>query len=183
MELRASAEPPLSADPLTLLEAWEMKTRVNHYAVYRSVAAAMVAGCGGQTSSSVVPVNGALNSVSGHHTFRFTGTAQIFRVPNGVTQIRVIALGGNGGGSRNHGYGGRVSAVIPVTQRENLTVFVGGDASGADGGGGGGAGGGTESYGGSGRGGGASYVEPTGTNVHMWRGWKATKNGLVVFSW
>jgi hypothetical protein len=34
MELRASAEPPLSADPLTLLEAWEMKTRVNHYAVY-----------------------------------------------------------------------------------------------------------------------------------------------------
>src|SRR5580692_11166790 len=77
-------------------EQWMKNLDFRRYALSSCVAAAMLAGCGGQTSSGVVTVSGAPNSVSGHHTFNFTGTAQIFRVPYGVTQIRVIALGGNG---------------------------------------------------------------------------------------
>src|SRR5580658_4367083 len=126
------------------------------YALSSCVAAAMLAGCGGQTSSGVVTVSGAPNSVSGHHTFNFTGTAQIFRVPYGVTQIRVIALGGNGGGSSDLGYGGRVSAVIPVKQLENLSVFVGGDASGPGGGFNGGGNGG-DKFSSDGNGGGGAF--------------------------
>jgi hypothetical protein len=57
--------------------------------------------------------------------FVYTGKKQTFKVPSGVTQIRVIAVGGDGGGSV-FGHGGRVSAVIPVTPSETLAIYVGG---------------------------------------------------------
>jgi hypothetical protein len=85
--------------------------------------AAILTSCGGHAGGGVAPVNATPNSVSGHRTFKFTGTKQIFEVPYGVTQIRVIALGGNGSGSDNEGYGGRVSAVIPA-ERSSRPVFL-----------------------------------------------------------
>ena len=106
-----------------------MLSQFGRFTVCSWVAAAMLAGCGGHTDSDLVPVSGAPNSVSGHRTFKFTGTKQIFEVPHGVTQIRVIALGANGAGSGNTGYGGRVSAVIPVTYLDDLVVVVGGVGS------------------------------------------------------
>jgi hypothetical protein len=57
--------------------------------------------------------------------FKYTGSKQTFEVPSGVKWITVIALGAVGGGA-NGGKGGRVRAMIPVTARERLTVFVAG---------------------------------------------------------
>ena len=124
-----------------------------------------LAGCGRHTYSGLVPVSGTPNSVSGHRTFKFTGTKQIFEVPYGVTQIRVIALGANGAGSGKTGYGGRVSAAIPVTYLEDLVVVVGGDASGPGGGFNGGGNGGDKFSSNGNGGGGASDVREGGDKV------------------
>lgn len=92
-----------------------------------------------------------------HKTFSFTGTAQIFRVPSGVHMVRVIALGANGAGGSKGGHGGRVSADLPVSQLENLHVFVGGNASDSGGGFNGGGNGG-DRYGSNGNGGGGPRI-------------------------
>ncbi len=104
-----------------------------------SIAAAILAGCGG----SQLPI-GAPNGTSDdgnllpyHTTFRYTGKAQSFKVPAGVTNLTVVALGAAGAGESGsyHGYyeyygrGSRVYAIIPVTPRETLYVFVGGQGS------------------------------------------------------
>ena len=90
---------------------------------------------------------------------------------------------GEDGSSGNGGGGGRLPGSY---------YYLGGGGGGGGGGyyGGGGGGVGTGTYynssstGGGGGGGGSSYVEPTGKDVHMWRGWKnATDDGLVVFGW
>ncbi|MGB8625486.1 MAG: hypothetical protein WCD03_04940, partial [Candidatus Cybelea sp.] len=61
------------------------------------VAVAMLAACGGHTDGGAVPaINASVNAFSNHHTFKYTGAEQTFHVPSNVTQIRVIALGGNG---------------------------------------------------------------------------------------
>jgi hypothetical protein len=66
---------------------------------------------------------------------------------------------GGGGGGGYYGGGGGGGACAPIF------------SSGPCGAGGGG-------------GGGSSYVEPTATNVKMWRNWTdATGNGIVIFSW
>ncbi len=105
-------------------------------------------------------------------TFTFTGAAQAFTVPAGVTQITVDALGGQGGSSGSGaagGLGGRANATIAVTPGEVLQVNVGGQggtgtangvAGGFNGGGTGGTGGG-----GGGGGGGASDVRQGGTGL------------------
>jgi hypothetical protein len=78
----------------------------------------------------------------GTQTFDFTGGAQTFVVPDGVTRITIDASGAAGGRGNllaTGGAGGRVTATIPVTAGETLTIRVGG--SGGDGGVTGGAGG------------------------------------------
>jgi hypothetical protein len=65
---------------------------------------------------------------SANNSFDFTETIQSYRVPNGVTQIRVDAQGGKGGqsGTGVGGLGGRVQATLAVTPGEVLFVYVGG---------------------------------------------------------
>jgi hypothetical protein len=103
-------------------------------------------------------------TVSGASTasFAYTGAAQQFTVPDGVTQVAIAAAGatgGNGLGASGTGIGGLVTATIPVTPGEALTVDVGGAGNlktrGFNGGGGGVDGGGS--------GGGASDVRQGGT--------------------
>ncbi len=116
------------------------------YALGVSVLVAVVTGCGGHAGGGAVPVvNAAPDSLPYHRTFHYTGKPQSFKVPAGVTKITVIAHGGNGAGVLG-GYGGRVSAIIPVIPGEKLVVFVGGDGSGVNGGSNGGANGGEAYY-------------------------------------
>ncbi|MFY9739833.1 MAG: hypothetical protein WAK11_12410 [Candidatus Cybelea sp.] len=127
------------------------------------VCVVMLAGCGGHASNGVVP-SGAPNSSLPHHkSLYYTGGAQTFDVPTGVTQISVVARGAKGAG-KPIADGGRVHAVIPVTPGETLVVYVGGDASESTGGFNGGGSGGygdSNGYGG----GGASDVREGGDGL------------------
>jgi hypothetical protein len=127
----------------------------------------MLAGCGGSQPPIGAPLFRSAASVYSHHrTFRYTGARQMFTVPGGVTEIQVIAIGGNGAPNYgNGGYGGRVSAVIPVATHESLWVFVGGDAYEAKGGFNGGGHGGTGYQGAGYGGGGASDVRRGGDKL------------------
>ncbi|MEU2005586.1 glycine-rich protein [Rhodococcus sp. NPDC019627] len=95
-------------------------------------------------------------------TFAFTGGAQSFTVPEGITSLDVTATGARGGnaGSILGGVGAVATRTLPVTPGDALYVLVGGnggDGTGAAGFNGGGVGGT-----GAGGGGGASDVR-TGT--------------------
>lgn len=58
------------------------------------IAAAILAGCGGHAGDGVVPSNAAPNSSFPYHkTFSYTGGAQYFTVPAGVSQLRSLLLG------------------------------------------------------------------------------------------
>ncbi len=140
--------------------------RLGRYALGLGVAVAMLAGCGGHASNGVVPVDGVPNSLANHKSFYYTGGAQDFTVPAGVTHITVVARGAHGAGSATQAYGGRVHAIIRVTPGEELVIYVGGDASGATGGfnGGGSGGVGKSIYSGFG-GGGASDVRQGGDTL------------------
>jgi hypothetical protein len=130
---------------------------------------AMLAGCGGRAGNGVVPSNAVSDSFPNHKSFYYTGGAQNFKVPAGVTQLKVIARGAHGAHSAAapEAFGGRIHAVIPVTPGEKLLVYVGGDASGATGGFNGGSDGGSstpsgqDGYGG----GGASDVREGGDGL------------------
>jgi hypothetical protein len=74
-----------------------------------------------QSLSSAVAVHDA--SCQGQLTFQYVGQAQRFRVPKCATTIYVDAKGATG---KYGGYGGGVSATIPVTPGETLIVTVGG---------------------------------------------------------
>ena len=79
-------------------------------------AAALPAGCAG--TSGLVTC-----------TFGSTGSEQTFTVPDGVTSVSVVAIGGHGGTSADGTPGGRGAVVrgdLPVTPRETLYVAVGG---------------------------------------------------------
>ncbi|MFY9719144.1 MAG: hypothetical protein WAK16_05805 [Candidatus Cybelea sp.] len=117
--------------------------------------------------------------------------------------------GGGGGGKQHHGgaggKGGEGVKSYPNGQPGSHGVLGDGGVGGAGGGytdvgaaggggaggyygGGGGGGGGVFDYyyagGGGGGGGGSSYVESRAKSAQFWQGWyKATGNGLIVFSW
>jgi Glycine rich protein len=109
-------------------------------------------------------------------TFSYTGAAQTFVVPAGVTSISVDAQGAQGGSQpdsdsvvsamRAGGRGGRVLALIPVTAGQTISIYVGGQGinsatlGGAGGWNGGGA---TAAFAGSG--GGASDVRIGGSGL------------------
>jgi hypothetical protein len=134
------------------------------------LAAAMLAGCGGHAGGAIPLTAGSVASPSTkfpyHKTFNYTGRAQEFKVPAGVRHLKVIALGAHGGGIPQV-RGGRVSAMIPVTPGEVLTVYVGGNASRASGGFNGGADGGKGYQGGEtgDGGGGASDIRQHGVSL------------------
>ncbi len=63
-------------------------------------------------------------------TFAYTGAEQSFVVPDAITSVQVLAVGGHGGAGLPGGAGGRaaqVSGVLGVTPGETLYVEVGGD--------------------------------------------------------
>lgn len=61
-------------------------------------------------------------------TFNYTGAAQSWTVPAGVTSVEVLAYGAQGGGNAwaAGGLGGSAAATIPVTPGETLYLYVGG---------------------------------------------------------
>ena len=76
-------------------------------------------------------------------TFNYTGAAQTWTVPSGVTSIVVDAAGGSGGNGStgNGGLGGRIQTSVNVTPSEVLSIYVAGaggtnnDSAGFNGGG------------------------------------------------
>lgn len=127
---------------------------------------ALLAGCGGSQLPAGSAPSGDPSFARKHSaTFQYTGAEQTFKVPASVTRIRVVAVGGSGGG-KIFAYGGRVSGVIPVTPSETLAIYVGGAGSStAPGFNGGGAGGlGSSDTTGNG-GGGASDVREGGDKL------------------
>ena len=128
----------------------------------------------------------SVSAQSTTQTYNFTGTQQMFIVPNGVTSIDVDMAGASGGDIGNltqapngvlGGHGGRLQCTFGVTPGATLYVYVGGRGRGdsltlscftATGGynGGGDGFGGYNSYNyNSGGGGGASDIRIGGTNL------------------
>ena len=150
------------------------------YAFSIGVAVALLSGCAGSQSFATTPVGAksAVQPPSEKKTFRYTGHAERFVVPSGVTTINVDAIGAAGAGIRYprcpgpcFGLGGRIEADIHVKPGETLYVLVGGKglgghSSGSGGGGfnGGGSGGDGAYWGGQG-GGGASDVREGGDQL------------------
>jgi hypothetical protein len=94
-------------------------------------------------------------------TFDFTGAAQFFTVPSGITSLHVDVQGARGSGrTALKPWGGRVQAILPVSPGELLTIVVGG--SGFNGGFNGG---GKAGANGVGTGGGASDIRRGATRV------------------
>ena len=146
--------------------------------------AAILSACGGAQVPIATPFSAAQRAAGGTKTFKYTGAAQSFKVPAGVTHVTIKAYGGGtpsfsdgpSGPSSAGNLGGLLQAEIPVRPGETLAIYVGGagqlTVSGAGGSGGfnGGAAGGTGAYndgysdGGTG-GGGASDVREGGTKL------------------
>ena len=96
----------------------------------------------------------ALSQGNAQTTFNYTGTAQTYTVPVGVTSLTLDVYGAQGGfgyavPAVGAGLGGRVQASLAVTPGEVLNIYVGGQ-----GGAGGTTIGGTAGYNGGGTGGG-----------------------------
>lgn len=133
--------------------------------------AVLLCACGAQRQpqDNTIPIGAGIRPLNNSKTFHYTGKKQKFIVPAGVTQLTVVAHGGQGGGTYIYpsndapGFPARVYAVIPVQPGDKLVVYVGG--SGTHGGfNGGGAGAGTGSYAGN-AGGGASDVRAGGDTL------------------
>lgn len=86
------------------------------------------------TTTYYVESMGQVNS--GTQTFNYTGGAQTFVVPAGVTQITIDARGASGGGGSmgTGGLGGRSQAVLNVTPGQVLNLYVGGTTTSVTGG-------------------------------------------------
>jgi Glycine rich protein len=108
--------------------------------VCTSAAVALLVACGGNVGApgGILEETVASAAFSHHQIFKYTGAKQAFTVPDGVTLIKIVALGARGGGgSKNQGaggYGGRAAATFVVTPKEQMIVYVGGNGSGQSGG-------------------------------------------------
>lgn len=95
-------------------------------------------------------------------TFNFTGSEQIYIVPNGVTSITVEAYGAQGADGSNGlaagGLGGYTSGTLSVTPGQTIYIYVGGQGNTFNGGALGGSAG-------SGNGGGASDIRIGGNTL------------------
>ena len=115
--------------------------------------------------SGLAPVPGVATSAAGADpgsaTFTYTGAAQTWTVPDGVTAVAVEVDGAQGGDPDYGGLGGRVQATLAVTPGETLQVNVGGQGAWLGGGFGGG-GGNCCAWGG----GGASDIRRGGTTLN-----------------
>ena len=120
------------------------------------------------TASGCAPTS---PTVSACNTVRlsFTGGPQQFTVPDGVTELGVLATGGNGGEDGNlfdGGLWGEVGGTLPVSPGDVLSVLVGGlggSGTASGGGGSGGYDGGGAGGNGAGGGGGATVVSDGST--------------------
>jgi hypothetical protein len=93
------------------------------------VVAIALAGCGRTPlPTTVVSATESSTAFTNHHTFRYLDKKQTFKVPAKVTAIKVVAVGGEGGGS-TVSHAGRVSAILPVTSGERLAIYVGGNGT------------------------------------------------------
>jgi hypothetical protein len=135
-------------------------------------ATALLSACSTHVGNGALPgLTGTSDGSASRYSrkLKYTGQEQTFKVPQGVTAIKILGFGAGGGGSSGGygseslgGAGGRVKATLPVTPGEELNIFVGGQGStsgGYHGGGDGGSGG----YGGGG--GGASDVRQGGDGL------------------
>jgi hypothetical protein len=143
---------------------------LSRFALSIGVGAALLSACGvlrQAQDDTLIPV-AAPGAVKGNKTFKYTGSEQTFTVPKGVTQLSVVARGGEGASlgmypsTNTPGRPGRVRAIVPVHAGEKLYVFVGGSGlhGGFNGGGAGGASGSGSQLGSPG--GGASDVRADG---------------------
>jgi hypothetical protein len=66
---------------------------------------------------------------TGTQTFSYTGAAQTFTVPNGVTRITATVVGAAANVIGLGGFGEEVVATLPVTSGETLNIYVGGSVS------------------------------------------------------
>ena len=116
------------------------------FALGVSMVTTMLVGCTSHTNGNVIPpIGGNADALPHHHTFRFTGAKETFKVPSGVNSITVDVHGAAGAPypygfryyHKGHGRGGRVHATIRVSPGETLYVFVGGKGSATPGSGGG----------------------------------------------
>jgi len=111
------------------MKSWEF----GRCALNMGAAAALLAGCG--ESQPPLATSGERLQLDGHgtKTFSYSGAEQHFKVPRGVTQLKVVASGASGptasssGCGYEGGSGGLVKATIPVTPGEKLAVVVGGE--------------------------------------------------------
>ena len=71
-------------------------SRFGRHALGVCAVIAMLAGCGGQASNGILPSAVPDSSLPHHKTFNYTGGAQDFTVPAGVTHISVVARGAHG---------------------------------------------------------------------------------------
>lgn len=138
-----------------------------------TLSAALLVGCGGSQLPSAANIMSAGTQARSHHsTFKYTGGEQSFKVPAGVTHVRILATGGDGarGGPPNFASGAGGSAVtlgatISVRPGERLAIFVGGSGRSRGFNGGGGRGSGCPSGRCYGWGGGASDVRQRGDKL------------------
>ncbi|HEX5502791.1 MAG TPA: PxKF domain-containing protein, partial [Thermomicrobiales bacterium] len=93
-------------------------------ALFALVCGALLPGLAGSAGAT-----GTCNTTAGSTicTFGYTGAAQTWTVPDGVTQVTLDVFGAQGGyESAQGGNGGRATATVAVTPGETLTIVVGG---------------------------------------------------------
>ena len=107
-------------------------------------------------SDTLFATSARTNTLSGTHTFSFTGSAQTWTVPAGVTSVSIDMSGAEGGSAVSNpsqnlgGKGGRVQTTLSVTPGQILNIYVGEKPSATTGGWNGGGNGGGNSGGGGG---------------------------------
>lgn len=85
------------------------------------------AGCSSASRASVSVTVNACGYTPGSQTFNYTGGAQSWNVPCGVTSVIIDAYGAQGGdNAATGGRGGRLQASVPVSPGQVLNIYVGG---------------------------------------------------------